>query len=163
MYKNFFHSIYLNNEKKKEFFLFDRSTVIIAVWINHYSNWENAYETELNTLKTFLCSDKGHGDWHEQLLYFSAANCLSSVSIDTSTLIGVIIGTSSFGFISMIVLVVTCICCVIKTTSKVPLHHPGLPQPVHEMETTDKKKITIEMKANSSYGYLNWTKEYLYY
>ena len=84
--------------------------------------------------------------------FFPAANL---ASIDTYTTIGITIVISFVVFFSLGVLVTTCISCMVKTRSKVTLHHldPALEPSVYEMIETDQKKIkAIALEANSAYG-----------
>ena len=75
--------------------------------------------------------------------------------MDTSTLIGAIIGASSFGFISLVVLVVTCIGCAIKTRSKVSIRH---------LRTDQKNVAAIKVETcNSAYETPDSLDDHLYY
>eukprot|EP00731_Ephydatia_muelleri_P035698 Em0149g4a len=78
-----------------------------------------------------------------------------SASIDMGYIIGITIIISFVVFFSLGVLVTTCIGCMVRTRSKVTLHHPNpaLEPSVYEMIKTDQKKIkAIELEANSAYG-----------
>ena len=82
--------------------------------------------------------------------FLSAANV---ASIDTYTIIGITIVISFVVFFSLGVLVTTCIGYMVKTRTKVTLHHPALERSVFEMIETDQKKIkAIELEVNSAYG-----------
>ena len=85
-------------------------------------------------------------------LLFPAANL---ASIDTYITIGITIVISFVVFFSLGVSVTTCIGCMVKTRSKVTLHHPNpaMEPSVYEMTETNEKKIkAIELEANSAYG-----------
>ena len=83
--------------------------------------------------------------------FSSAANV---ASIDTYTIIGITIVISFVAFFSLGVLVTTRIGCMVKTRSKVTLHHPdpALGPSVYEMIETHQNIIkAIELVVNSAY------------
>ena len=89
---------------------------------------------------------------HFHDVFLPAAN---SASIDMYYIIGITIIISFVVFFSLGVLVTTCIGCMVKTRSKVTLHHPNpaMEPSVYEMIKTDQKKIkAIELEVNSAYG-----------
>ena len=74
-------------------------------------------------------------------------------SIDTYIIIGITIAISFVVFFSLGVLVTTCIGCMVKTRSKVTLHHPAMESTAYEMIESMQKKITaIEVEPNFAYG-----------
>ena len=86
----------------------------------------------------------------KKVLFSSAANM---ASIDTYIIIGITIAISFVVFFSLGVLVTTCIGCMVKTRSKVTLHHPAMESTTYEMIESMQKKITaIEVEPNSAYG-----------
>ena len=89
---------------------------------------------------------------HFHDVFFPAAN---SASIDMYYIIGITIIISFVVFFSLGVLVTTCFGCMVKTRSKVTLHHPNpaLEPSVYEMIETDQNRIkAIELEVNSAYG-----------
>ena len=47
----------------------------------------------------------------------------------------------------------TCIGCMVKTRSKVTLHHPAMESPVYEMtDSNEEKTKAIDLEVNSAYG-----------
>ena len=86
------------------------------------------------------------------MFVFSAANL---VSIDMYYIIGITVVISFVVFFSLGVSVTTCIGCMVKTRSKVTLHHPNpaLEPSVYEMTETHQNRIkAIELEVNSAYG-----------
>ena len=86
------------------------------------------------------------------MFVFSAANL---VSIDMYYIIGITVVISFVVFFSLGVLVTTCIGCMVKTRSKVTLHHPNpaLEPSIYEMTETHQNRIkAIELEVNSAYG-----------
>ena len=86
------------------------------------------------------------------MFVFSAANL---VSFDMYYIIGITIIISFVVFFSLGVSVTTCIGCMVKTRSKVTLHHPdpAMEPSVYEMIKTDQNRIkAIELEVNSAYG-----------
>ena len=68
-------------------------------------------------------------------------------------IIGITIVISFVVFFSLGVLVTTCIGCMVKTRSKVTLHHPAMESPVYEMtDSNEEKTKAIDLEANSAYG-----------
>eukprot|EP00731_Ephydatia_muelleri_P002234 Em0001g2234a len=74
-------------------------------------------------------------------------------SIGTHTIIGITIGISFVVFFCLGVLVTTCIGCMVKTRSKVTLHHPAMKPSAYEMIENSQKTMTApEVEPNSAYG-----------
>ncbi|KAL5516976.1 hypothetical protein EMCRGX_G002436 [Ephydatia muelleri] len=74
-------------------------------------------------------------------------------SIGTHTIIGITIGISFVVFFCLGVLVTTCIGCMVKTRSKVTLHHTAMKPSAYEMIENSQKTMTApEVEPNSAYG-----------
>ena len=76
---------------------------------------------------------------------------MSMDSTDMYTFIGITVAMAFIVFFSLGVLVTTCICCMVKTRSKVLLHRP-VESLVYEIVRVDQKMAATEMKPNAAYG-----------
>ena len=70
-------------------------------------------------------------------------------SADTNTVIGITVAMTFIVFFSLGVLVTTCICCMVKKRSKVPLHRP-MESSRNDIITVDEKMAT-EMEPDAVY------------